>query len=218
MATFDLILRTGGCLHPTAGDPSEFASEYDGLLTCRSDEGIVTNVGRIHAIKLHAALAAEHHASLLELCDAHSDELFVLYALLYEPNGYVFREQIARRFEAYESDLLILDYVVLHPKWRGLKVGLMAVRKLIDLVGGGCGLVVTDVAPLRTGAHTQLRVPRSWIPNHTTAAGYRDAAVKIRRYFRKMGFRRLGRTPFYALPTSLQMPTAADLLRRPTME
>ena len=43
-------------------------------------------------------------------------------------------------FNAVEWDLLVLDYVVLVPKWRGLKIGLLAVRKMVDLLGGGCGL------------------------------------------------------------------------------
>ena len=36
---------------------------------------------------------------------------------------------------------------------------------------------------------------------------------KLRRYFRRMGFERVGRTRFYALPLALETPTLADLLR-----
>ena len=40
-----------------------------------------------------------------------------------------------------------------------LKLGLLAVRRLIDLVGGGCGLVVADIRPLNPSSHGDLGVP-----------------------------------------------------------
>jgi hypothetical protein len=104
---------------------------------------------------------------------------------------------------------LVLDYVVLHPRWRGLRLGLLAVRKLIDLVAGGCGLVVAHIAPLRHDAD----VPRPWLPRLATREARRDAVVKLRRYFRQMGFERIGRTSYYALSMARRTPTLGELLR-----
>src|SRR5205823_13521880 len=129
------------------------------------------------------------------------------HTLLYEPGGYGFRDELVRRFEAVESDLLVLDFVVLDPRWRGLKLGLLAVRKLVDLVGGGCGLAVSLIAPLRTDVHKLLRVPAAWLPRHADKAGRRAAAARLRGYYRRMGFERLWRTPYYALPLNRVTPT-----------
>jgi hypothetical protein len=41
----------------------------------------------------------------------------------------------------------------------------------------------------------------------------REAVLKLRRYFRQMGFERVGRTRYYALPLAWETPTLADLLR-----
>jgi hypothetical protein len=38
--------------------------------------------------------------------------------------------------------------------------------------------------------------------------------VKLRRYVRALGFRRVGRTPFYGLSTSRKVPRFEDLLGR----
>ncbi len=212
VASFDIVLRTHASLHP-GGEPSYFVSEYDGVVTCTDDEsGEATTVGRVRAVRVHAALAAEHGESLFDVCDSHSQELHVLHTLLYEPGGYGLKESLARRFEAVHDDLLVLDYVVLHPKWRGLKVGLLAVRKLVDVLGGGCGLAVSEVGPLRRAAHRLLRVPARWLPPNALKQEKEGAAVKLRRYFRGMGFERLGRTPYYALPLSGRTPTAGELL------
>lgn len=212
MASFSVNLRTSASLHPREG-PNEFVSEYHGAITCTDDDsGQAKNVGRVHALKVHASLAADYGESLFAICDSHSQELHLLHTLLYEPEGYSFRSPIEDKFDAIEWDLLVLDYVVLAPKWRGLKIGLLAARKVVDLLGGGCGLAVSLIAPLRHDSHTLLNVPPSWIPRSPDKESRRAAAVKLRQYYRRMGFVRLGRTAYYALSMMKTMPASEELL------
>jgi hypothetical protein len=194
VASFNIRVRTGGTLHPD-GDPSDFVSSYAGIITCTDDTGEETRVGKLTALRVHAGLAQDTDEPLFDVCDSHSQELANLHTLLYEPDGYSFREPLMLRFEAMESDFLVLDYVVLNPKWRKLKLGLLAVRKFVDLVGGGCGLVVSCIAPLRHDAARLIGVPRAWLPWHEGKADRRVAAVKLRGHFRGMGFRAYPRTP-----------------------
>ena len=197
MASFDIILRSRASLHPD-GEPTEFVSEFSGVIASTDDEtGEVTRVGKAHALRVHAGLAENAGEALFEVCDAHSHELHLLHTLLYEP------------------DLLVLDFVILAPRWRRLKLGLLAVRRLADLVGGGCGLAVSLIAPLRHDAHSLLKVPASWLPRHANKQERREATVRLRRYFRRMGFRRLGRSPYYALPMNRVTPSADELLGVP---
>jgi hypothetical protein len=213
MAFFDITLKTVASLH-SAGEPSDFISEYTGFIrSCRDRNGKITRVGKIHAYRIHADLAANHGASLFDVCDAHSQELHFVQTLLYEPDHYGFRSRIMDRFDAVEADCLVLDYIVLHPKWRRLKLGLLAVRKLVDLLGGGCGLTVSYFAPLNPHAHALLKVPRSWIPEHQDQEARKEAVGKLRRYFRRMGFERIARSPYFALPMARLTPSAEDLLK-----
>ena len=212
MASFDIVVRTGASLHPL-GEPTEFVSAYSATVTCTDDDtGAVTKVGRVTAVRVHAGLAEDAGETLFDVCDSYSQELTNLHGLLYEPDGYSFREPLVRRFEAMESDLLVLDYVVLNPHWRKLKLGLLAVRQFVDLVGGGCGLAVSHIAPVRRRAHGFAGVPASWLPRVVSKEERREAVVKLRRYYRRMGFDRLGRTGYYALPLNQVTPTAAELL------
>jgi hypothetical protein len=139
--------------------------------------------------------------------------MHVLQTLLYEPNDYGFKQVLVDRFGAMDFDCLVLDYVVLHPRWRGLKLGLLAARKLIDLLGGGCGLVVSHIAPLTHSAPDLLRIPASWVPQNPTPEARKRAAAKLRRYFKKMGFERIPGTPYYGLSMTRVTPTLADLLK-----
>jgi hypothetical protein len=212
MATFDITLRTRASLHPD-GEPSDFVTEYTGVLTCTDDEsGERAPVGKVRAMRVQAALAANAGESLFAVCDAHSHELHHLQVLLYAPESYDFREVITRRFDTIHSDLLILDYIVLDPKWRKLKIGLLAAKKMVDLLGGGCGLAVSLIAPLRASCHKLLGVEAAWLPRFESKDERGDGIVGLRRYFRRMGFRRLGRTPYYALALSHNMPDGSELL------
>jgi hypothetical protein len=212
VASFNISVRTGGSLHPD-GEPSDFVSAYVGIITCTDDDtGEETRVGKLTAVRVHAGLAQDAGQRLYDVCDSYSYELAHLYGLLYEPDGYSFREPLMLRFEAVESDLLVLDYVVLNPKWRKLKLGLLAVRRFVDLVGGGCGLAVSFIAPLRHDAAPLLRVPKAWLPRREGKNARKAATVRLRGYFRGMGFERLGRTWYYALPLNLMVPGATELL------
>ncbi len=219
MAFFNLTLRTRMTLL-VDGEPSDYVSEHHGEITCvQEDTGDESVAGYVHAYKLHAGLVEnEGKESLFDVCDCHSHEMHVLRTLLYEPEGYGFREVLIRRFEAFDNDLLVLDYVLIDPQWRGLRVGLLAARKMIDMLGGGCGIVVSEIAPLRRAAHEGLGVPAAWTPKTTTKEDRADAVSSLRGYYRQMGFTRLGRTPYYALGTALTSPSAEELLRPQTRE
>jgi hypothetical protein len=189
-------------------EPEEFISSYNGVLRAEGDDGVLHRVGRAHAWRVHMGLAANQGERLLDVFDAHSQPMCDLYAVLFDPETDYFTDAIIHQFEVMDSDLLVLDYVVLHPRWRGLKLGLLAARKMVDLLGGDCGLVVSHIAPLRPDAYHMLRVPKTWLPQHK-----KQAVVKLRRYFRQMGFERIGRTPYYGLSLVRKVPTLADLLR-----
>jgi hypothetical protein len=212
MTLFDIALSTRASLH-SEGEPDDFISSYGGIIRAEGDDGILHRVGRVNAYRVQVGLAINQGVPLFEVFDAHSHEMFDLFQVLFAPETNYFSDAIMRQFEPVDPDLLILDYVILNPRWRGLKLGLLAARKLVDLLGGGCGLVVSHIAPLRHEAHEMLRVPRSWLPRHKTAQDGKQATGKLRRYFRLMGFERIGRSCYYGLSMARLTPTLSDLLR-----
>ena len=195
MAFFDLVITTSASLHPD-GEPSDFVSEYTGTIRCTRDrDGRVVRVGRVRAYRINAALAREGGESVF---DAGQDDI---------------REEVRQQFDGFDSDVLVLDYVLLLPRWRGLRLGLLAARKFIDTVGGGCGLVVSFVYPLNPDADQFRRVPAGWIPRHANRDEEKEGRRGLRRYFRRMGFRKIEGTRFDGLSTARPVPSLSDLLR-----
>jgi hypothetical protein len=212
MASFDLVLQTSGSLHSN-GEPDRFISEYKGVIRCTRDDGRIFKVGRVKAYRIHADLAFDDGESLFDVCDAHSQQLHDVYAAFFDPTEDDLPESVRGRFDVFDNDILVLDYILLSPRWRGLKLGLLAARKLIDMVGGGCGLAVSWVYPLNPDAAELKRVPKGWIPRHEGKDEERQARTKLRRYFGGLGFRRVGRTRFDALSLSQVAPNLSDLIQ-----
>src|SRR5262249_27722575 len=122
-------------------------------------------------------------------------------------------EDIQQQFTVVQADLLVIDWVVLHPRWRGLKLGLVAVRKAVDLLGGGCGLTVCRPVPVQPESFDMGGIPGHWLPQHRTREERKEATRKLRRYLKKMGFQRIGRSPYYGLSMTHVMPSVEDLLK-----
>jgi hypothetical protein len=213
MAYFDVVIQSSASLHAPR-EPDEYIIESHAVIRYYRDrDGKAFRAGKMHAYRIQADLAGAASVSLFDVCDAHSQPLLECHHLIYEPKGYCFRESIVHQFDALESDCLLLDYILLHPRWRGLRIGLMATRRLVDLLGGGCGLVVSEILPLRHEAHDRLRVPASWIPKHVSEEEEQEARRKLRRYFRRLGFQRIGKTTYYGLSMLQRTPSAEDMLR-----
>jgi hypothetical protein len=213
MASFDIVLQTGGSLHP-GGEPDDYIADYTGLIRCTRDrDGRVFKVGKVKAYRIHAGLAADHGESLFDACDCHSQQMHDLYAALFDPKQEDLKEAVRDQFDGVEADVLVLDYVLLAPRWRGLKLGLLAARKVIDLLGGGCGLTVADIAPLDPDAGEFLKVPPGWISRHADEEDRREGRRKLRRHFRRMGFERIKGTRFFGLSMARVLPTLSDLIK-----
>src|SRR5262249_40256605 len=156
--------------------------------------------------------------NLSEVCTRHSEDLRHFHRLLYQPGRHHFRYRLMVEHEATDPDLLLIGYLALHPRWRGRQLGLWAVRKLVDVVGDGCGLAVAIIGPRVPGGVGLPGVPDEWLPEQPDSAVWYANVVKLRRYFRTMGFRRLRRTWYYLLPLNRVTPTATELLAGPMRE
>jgi hypothetical protein len=213
VASFDLVLRTSGSLHPD-GEPDRFISTHTGWVVCTPDrDRKASKVGMVKAYRIHTDLALQAGESVFDVYDAHSREMQDIYADLLDPLTNGLKESVRGQIDGFDSDVLVLDYVLLSPRWRGLKIGLLAARKLIDLLGGGCCVAVSWVYPLNPDAEEFRGVPDSWIPRHADEAEERDARRKLRRYFRRTGFESIGRTRLDGLSLARVTPTLADLIR-----
>jgi hypothetical protein len=129
-------------------EPSEYVSLHEGVIHYEWGHGHKSlRAGRLRAYRIPAGLAADGDEPLLDVCNSHCAEVHDTHSLLYAPAGFGFKDCLVHRFDTIEADCLVIDYVVLHPRWLGLRLGLLAVRETADIVGDGCDLAGSDIAP-----------------------------------------------------------------------
>jgi hypothetical protein len=195
--SFHVTLKTTAPVGEYQGVES-YVADYTATLWARPDGvGEATVAGRIRACHAMLGLALNHKESFWDVCDAHSGDLLAAALALFDPETADFHEDVTEEFDCASSDLLFFQSLRLAPRWRGLRLGLLAVRAVADRLESGCGLIVCDPLDLRDADE----------------AGKATAGQR-RRYWRRLGFRPLRRDRrLYALSPSQLAPTVDDLLR-----
>lgn len=156
-------------------------------------------VGKARAIRVFADRAEQLGERLLDVCDAHSQTAIDYYAALFDQHG-DYRPEIERLFpDVVGSDFLVLDLIELEPDHRGRQVGLRTARRLMDLFGGGCGIVACNPSPLQhSHSWTEDRELRARLALDRFTSTEAVARRKLRSYWGRLGFRRIGRSPYFA--------------------
>jgi GNAT superfamily N-acetyltransferase len=91
-----------------------------------------------------------------------------------------------------DADLLLVRSISLRPEYRGQKIGLAAMHRMLLDLAGDCGLVMLKPYPLGSG---------KVMPG-------RD---KLRRYWARLGFKRLAGSAFWAVSGNSPLPSESEL-------
>jgi GNAT superfamily N-acetyltransferase len=148
---------------------------------------------------------------LFDVMDSHSSEMSEYHAAFFKPNGWDYKESIRREFpDILTLDLLILDRAEIEPAFRKQGLGLLAISRVIDVFGENCGLVAMKPFPLQFGNYLNFErhVPNG-LQDPTTE--FRIAKQKLRRYWERAGFKRVGGTEYWALSPAAGHPPLKNI-------
>jgi GNAT superfamily N-acetyltransferase len=93
--------------------------------------------------------ALEHGVSGDQLGDGISGDIAEYWELLFDLDTGMWKDDLQTEFEIDRTDLLIIDCIELQPELRGHGVGALAVERVIELFGVGCGVVACKPWPLQ---------------------------------------------------------------------
>lgn len=218
---FDVVCRLQNPLYEY-GDPSDCITEIAGIIRCSPDGGeTIRKAGKLRLFRLNAEVASDHGISIRDACDSHSEGLLNYAKVLYQGRSNVLKQRLQEQFDAISSDVLVLDSCVLASKYRGQGIGLLAMRRCIDLFGGGCDLIVCLPCPLSGGG--EFPVPDRVLAGFSSvpkSIGRR----KLAQYWTQLGFRPIGRNGYHGLsmthphPTFNEVVEMVEALKRPAPE
>src|SRR5207249_439474 len=210
VVSIEFVLRAA--LHDSVD--ADFVHSIAGRIIAEARNGGEEEHGRIGASLVQFSEALDHGISTTRLGDGFSGEISEYWERLFDPESGHLKDEIQTEYEVAGLDLLIIDYVEIYPKFRGLGIAVSAVNRTIDVFGAGCGLVVCSPRPPQftpAVANDQAALKRLAVPNVSEDV----ALTRLRTYCSRIGFWPLGNTGIYLLSVSQRGCELHPLNRRP---
>ena len=162
------------------------------------DRGDEEDVGYVKATLVQFGEAIDHGISTERLGDGIDGNIAEYWELLFDLDTGSWKQEVLDEYEASGCDLLIIDCMEISPKFRGTRVGQIAIERTIDIFGPVCGLVACKPWPLQfTPAFARDRKALNRLK--APGVGQDEAVRKLRAYWSKLGFWPLGETGIYLL-------------------
>jgi hypothetical protein len=195
-------------------EPEQYIVGVSGVLVHKLEDGSDSVVGSLRAQLVQVGRALDDGYPIHDVFDT-TQELCELWDAFYEPQTSEFKEAVAAQFDTVALDILYLSVIEIDPKHRDAGLGLAAVSRCIDVWGPSEGLVACKPFPLQFDSVNQGRPDRcEQIGAPNFVKDRRLATQKLVAYWRRLGFKRLRRTPYAALSMTYPRPSIDDVLAR----
>jgi len=207
------LLFTASCQHfLVPRDPSEFVVEievridrYDG------NQEQTLQIGGASLFVIDERRVLDYGESLLEVMDAHSQELTDVYSAFFDAEG-DYREEFEEQ-DFLGRSLLYIDFLYLHPEYRGHRIGQLAMLGLIESFGAGADVVVTEPDPLYF--REEERNLKLQLLRPSTEEAWASVKRKLCDYWKPLGFLPAQRNQdILFLSRAKQSPTVAAWLEK----
>jgi hypothetical protein len=179
----------------------DFVHSIAGRIIAERENRGEQDAGQISASLVQFGEALDHGISAESLGDGISGDISEYWEHLFDVETGYPKEEIQNEFEVVDLDLLIIDYVAIRPKFRGLGIAQAAIHRTIGIFGIGCGLVACKPWPLQftPSVADNPEALKRLAPPHV---GKAEAIRKLRLYWSRLGFWPLGNTGIYLLSPS----------------
>ena len=189
---------------------SRFLFETTGRMVSREWEREPRLIGKFRTYIVDVESAVDERESIIDLFD--DDALTMEYfEALYARIGGRYRNPIVSLFEELEDlwrpNLLILDRLTIYPEFRNHDIGLEVITALIKRLKMGIGLIAIKPYPLQFD--TDDPIERHDLGLDNFAMSKRDATLKLREYYGRLGFVRVPKTPDMVRSASRLLPKIA---------
>lgn len=140
----------------------------------------------------------------MDVADGYDQATFELCCAVYHHDFTQFDDDVRKLFDRplTSANLLVIDYIAVHQRFRGQGIGRIAMSKIIDAHKGKASLVALEAIPLQQGFQPYSV---SMEPGQPFSIDFSDldpdeknSRAKLRRLFSDMGFVRLGKTDYMA--------------------
>jgi hypothetical protein len=97
-----------------------------------------------------------------------------------------------------DGDIMLIHRIGISPLLRGQQLGLSVLAKVIEDFSAGCSLVVTKPFPLQFERDIEASTEWNDLALASFSKNEKESSKKLRNYYAKLGFQRLGRSEYFA--------------------
>jgi len=180
------LLLTASCQHfLVPRDPSEFVVELDVRIDrYDGNQEQTVQIGGASLFSIDEQRVLDYGEPLLEVMDAHSQELTDVYSALFDAEGDYWEEFELEDFPG--RSVLYVDFLYLNPEYRGHGIGQLALLGLIEAFGADADIVVMEPDPLHL--HEEERNLKLQLQKPATEEAWVSAKRKLCDYWKPLGF------------------------------
>lgn len=189
-------------------EPGRLAANID-IKICRHDEiqDEDIQIGEALAFFVKSDFSLEY-GSLFQVMSAHSQTLTDVYSALFKGS-----DQPVNRLDeygAFGTNMLFIDYLCLHPAYRGVGLGRPILMGIIEEISCGAEVVIIEPVPVKfedDEKNATLQLPSLSDEEHELIS------KKLWDYWKPLGFMPVeGNERFQILPLSIMHPPVKELL------
>lgn len=196
-------------------DPSHYAHSIRGTVIGLDRDDNETLAGKFLLYYLDICAAVNARASVFDMFDCRAATLDY-YSAIFAGDSLAISERLDKlfNFESGWGNVLILERLEILPKFRGNKLGLLVMRRLIERFGSGAAYVAIKPFPLQD-EYIGSKEEDPWraeLQLSNLDKNHRRATAKLHRYYRQLGFKAMKGTPFMFRMGDYALPSPDDLV------
>jgi GNAT superfamily N-acetyltransferase len=161
-------------------------------------------IARAHAVLFHVRQAERFGASLAEIFDSIDQDVHELFCTVYDEETGALRGDLVEASDL--RDLLYIESVKVVPSHRGKKIGLRMVERMRDVLGGGCAAIALKAFPMTAERAKYHDAINHEVFSRPFAVTGEAAKAKLRSYWGRLGFERVGTTDYMLFDPSEDPP------------
>jgi hypothetical protein len=198
MAEYDIFLTYETCSSLISYDDEEryLVNVRIKIIGCPENSKLPDiTLGEAQATQIRVRQALDNGERLFHIFDV-DQSLMNAGTAVYNAAFTNFKPAVRRDFPYCQpdGDVLLIRQLVLQPQFRGKKLGLAVLRQIIGNLGYGCTLALIKPFPIDRERSEEV-----------------EGCDKLRAYWERLLFRRIGHSAFWGLCTLGALPSADEL-------
>ena len=185
-------------------EPEDYISSFSSTIVtddCGNMEKRV-QVGEMNGYLVQVNYARGRHEDLFRIFDDHSIDFATCFGRLFDKRRNDFKKGLLE-VPPINDDILLIDDLIIYPKYRGNSLGLKAIMNVMKTFGLSCGIVLCQALSLQYHVSRDIKDFKKRIGTKLLFVDRKSSISKIAKHLQKIGFIRIRGTTLCLIETAV---------------